>query len=87
MSNGMLVNAQSRFDIYRLQREHTEIKGLLRIYKNRILSLERKLEKLTKDFLDLKENIEIEEVIEEVTETVDGYNVVNSDNTVVSHDS
>tara|TARA_Y100000590_G_C15664058_1_gene993799 strand:+ start:968 stop:1207 length:240 start_codon:yes stop_codon:yes gene_type:complete len=78
MSNGMLVNAQSRFDIYRLQREHRELKSVLNVYRNRIVSLEEKLEKLTKDFLDLKENIEIEEVIEEITETVDGYNVVNT---------
>lgn len=70
MSNGMLVNAQDRFDIFRLHRENQKLKQLLKTMNVKLITVENNLVKLTKDFLDLKENLEVEEILEEVTEDV-----------------
>ena len=60
------VNAQSRFDIFRLQRENKQLKNLVKLCLFQYKKLETKVDKLDKEFKDFKDNIEIEEIYEEI---------------------
>ena len=52
MSNGMLVNAQARYDIFRLSRENQKLKQITKLYSTKFALIEAKLDKLTKEFME-----------------------------------
>jgi len=76
------VNAQSRFDIFRLQRENDQLKRMVKLCLLQFKKLEIKVDNLDKEFKDFKDNIEIEEIYEEINAEELSSNIENIKNNI-----